>query len=143
MIHIRENQLKNAFALSKNIPEFEQPYQFEEYKKRLKVKHLILTAEIQEKPVGFKIGYERNDDSSFYSWMGGVLPEFRKQGVAEQLADYQEKWAKENGYYFIRLKTRKKHKAMIAFSLKRGFRFTGEILKIPDEETRIWMEKIL
>jgi len=143
MIHVKENRLEDAFKISTKIPEFDDPYPFDEYQRRLKVKHLILTAEIQEKPVGFKIGYERNDNGSFYSWMGGVLPEFRKEGVAERLADYQEKWAQENGYYFITLKTRKKYKAMIGFSLKRGFRFSGEIPKIPEDETRIWMEKIL
>ncbi|MBC8322537.1 MAG: GNAT family N-acetyltransferase [Candidatus Marinimicrobia bacterium] len=143
MIHIKENRLKEAVQLSTQIPEFENLYESVEFQKRLKVKHLILTANFQEKPVGFKIGYERDDDGSFYSWMGGVLPKFRKQCVAEKLADYQERWASENGYNFIRIKTRKKHKAMIAFSLKRGFRFTGEIPKIPDKETRIWMEKTL
>ena len=82
-------------------------------------------------------------DSSFYSWMGGVLPKFRKQGVAEKLADYQEKWASENGYNSIKLKTRKKHEAMIVFSSKRGFVITKEIPKIPEAETRICMEKKL
>ena len=143
MIHVRENQLDEAFTVSKQIPEFENPYQFVEYQKRLNVKHLILTAEIQEKPVGFKIGYERDNDSSLYSWMGGVLPKFRKQGVAEKLADYQEKWASENGYNSIKLKTQKKHEAMIAFSSKRGFVITKEIPKIPEAETRICMEKKL
>ena len=143
MIHVRENQLDEAFTVSKQIPEFENPYQFDEYQKRLNVKHLILTAEIQEKPVGFKIGYERDNDSSLYSWMGGVLPKFRKQGVAEKLADYQEKWASENGYNSIKLKTRKKHEAMIVFSSKRGFVITKEISKIPEAETRICMEKKL
>jgi len=143
MIHVRENQLEEAFTVSKQIPEFENLYQFDEYQKRLNVKHLILTAEIQEKPVGFKIGYERDNDSSFYSWMGGVLPKFRKQGVAEKLADYQEKWASENGYNSIKLKTRKKHEAMIVFSSKRGFVITKEISKIPEAETRICMEKKL
>jgi hypothetical protein len=32
---------------------------------------------------------------------------------------------------------------MIAFSLNRGFTITEEIQMDPDEETRIWMEKLL
>ena len=75
--------------------------------------------------------------------MGGVLPEYRKQGIAEMLADYQENWARENGYTTIRLNTREKHKAMQAFSLKRGFVITEKIAKIPEQESRIWMEKLL
>ena len=121
MIHIKENRLKEAVQLSTQIPEFENLYESVEFQKRLKVKHLILTANFQEKPVGFKIGYERDDDGSFYSWMGGVLPKFRKQCVAEKLADYQERWASENGYNFIRIKTRiqrmQQIKTLLPFSM--------------------------
>jgi GNAT superfamily N-acetyltransferase len=75
--------------------------------------------------------------------MGGVLPEFRQMGVAYSLANSQEKWAAENGFNSIILKTRKKHDEMIAFSLNRGFTITEEIQMDPDEETRIWMERLL
>ena len=34
-------------------------------------------------PIGFKVGYER--DGYFYSWMGGVLSDYRKKGVAQNL----------------------------------------------------------
>jgi hypothetical protein len=44
LIIIHENQLENAIALSIQIPEFERPYEIEEYEKRLKGNHLILTA---------------------------------------------------------------------------------------------------
>jgi ribosomal protein S18 acetylase RimI-like enzyme len=72
-----------------------------------------------------------------------VLPENRNQSIAEMLADYQENWAKKNNYASIRLKTRKKHEAMLSFSKKRGFVITKEIAKIPEEESRTWMEKQL
>ncbi|MFQ6677643.1 MAG: GNAT family N-acetyltransferase [Fidelibacterota bacterium] len=141
MITIVEDQLEDAVAVSKKISEFDQPFELEEYQIRLKNNHLILTALFHNKPVGFKIGYDRFEDGSFYSWMGGVLPEYRKKGIAKMLADYQEKWAVENGYSAIRLKTRKKYKAMVAFSLKQGFKILNKIPKIPDRESRIWMEK--
>jgi hypothetical protein len=41
------------------------------------------------------------------------------------------------------LKTRNKHKAMISFSLDRGFTITETIENKNNLETRIWMEKIL
>ena len=119
------------------------PYGIEEFESRCSGIHLSLIAEIDNQSVGFKIGYDRFKDGSFYSWMGGVLPEFRKKGVASALADFQENWAKRNGYNSIILKTRKKHRAMIAFSLNLGFTITEKIQMDSEEETRIWMEKII
>ena len=71
------------------------PYGIEEFERRCSGIHLSLIAEIENQSVGFKIGYDRFKDGSFYSWMGGVLPEFRKKGVASALADFQENWAKK------------------------------------------------
>lgn len=141
MITINENHLEDSVYISKQIAEFDLPFEIDEYQIRLKKNHLILTASLHNKTIGFKIGYDRFDDGSFYSWMGGVLLDYQKKGIAKMLADYQEKWAKENGYTSIRLKTRKKYKAMVAFSLKRGFVITNEVPKAPEEESRIWMEK--
>jgi ribosomal protein S18 acetylase RimI-like enzyme len=141
-IKIRIGSLENCVDLSFKIPEFNSPYEIKEYKKRCAGKHLALIAEIDNQPVGFKVGYDRFNNGSFYSWMGGVLPDFRQKGVASLLADLQENWAIINGYNSILLKTRKKHKAMISFSLKRGFTITEENRMNLNEETRIWMEKV-
>ena len=143
MIHIREGLFHECENLSFKIPEFNSPYKIEEYKKRCAGKYLALIAEIDNQPVGFKIGYDRFKNGSFYSWMGGVLLRFRRMGVAYSLANFQEKWADENGFSSIILKTRQKHDEMIAFSLNRGFIITEETQIIPAEETRIWMEKSL
>ena len=142
MIHIRKGTFHECVDLSSKIPEFNSPYKIDEYKKRCAGKYLALIAEI-DKPVGFKIGYDRFKNGSFYSWMGGVLPKFRRMGVAYSLANFQEKWAAENKFSLILLKTRKKHDEMIAFSLNRGFIITEETQITPDEETRIWMQKSL
>jgi GNAT superfamily N-acetyltransferase len=129
--------------LSFKIPEFDQPYNIEEYKKRCDGKHLALIAKINNQPVGFKIGYDRFNDGSLYSWMGGVLPEFRRKEIAFSLADFQENWALENGFQANILKIRKKHKGMVSFSLNRGYIIAEEIQMEPHEESRIWMEKLL
>jgi len=142
-INIREGTFQNCVHISERIPEFTSPYGVHEYKKRCNNIHLILIADVENNPVGFKVGYDRFSDESFYSWMGGVLPNFRRMGVAEALAEFQEKWAVENGFKSIKLKTRQKHKAMIQFSLNRGFMIIEKINKEPTEETRIWMEKAL
>ena len=143
MIHICERSFQECVYLSSKIPEFNSPYKIEEYKKRCTGKYLALIAEIDNQSVGFKIGYDRLNDGSFYSWMGGVLPKFRRMGVAYSLANFQEKWATNNKFSSILLKTRQKHDGMIAFSLNRGFIITEETQIVLDEGTRIWMEKSL
>ena len=143
MIHIREGLFHECVNLSFKIPEFNSPYKIEEYKKRCAGKYLALIAEIDNQSVGFKIGYDRFKNGSFYSWMGGVLPKFRRMGVAYSLENFQEKWATKNEFSSILLKTRQKHDGMIAFSLNRGFIITEETQITPTEETRIWMQKLL
>ena len=69
MFSIREGDIATAVALSKQIPEFVNPHEADEYEKRLRsVPHLILVAFANEEPVGFKVGYER--DGAFYSISG-------------------------------------------------------------------------
>ena len=108
-MQIRECSFVECIKLSKIIPEFDSPYEINEYEKRCgSICHLSLISNIGDIPVGFKIGYYRYRDGSFYSWVGGVIPNFRKNGVAHQLSNCQESWAENNGYSYIRMKKRKK-----------------------------------
>tara|TARA_B100001167_G_scaffold144879_1_gene93064 strand:- start:244 stop:684 length:441 start_codon:yes stop_codon:yes gene_type:complete len=142
--HIYEGMLEDAVMVSVNIPEFDDPYERSEYSKRLNsTAHHILTAYDDQDPIAFKIGYQRHSDGSFYSWMGGVLPNYRRKGIANNLADRQETWAKKNSYISIKMQTREKHKAMIALALNRGFQITNKIKKISNSNTCIWLNKSL
>ena len=144
MISIRKNELVQAVKISKKIPEFNDPYALQEYKSRISGEsHLILTAKDNKKTVGFKIGYDRFHDGMFYRWIVVVFAEYLKRGVATALAEIQEKWAEEMSYNKIKMITRKKHKAIIRFSLHRGFKITGGTSKNPASESRVWMEKSL
>jgi len=139
---IKEGTIEQAVELSKLIPEFDDPYPKEEYEKRFaNIRHLILTAFYKEKPVGFKAGYEIN--GAFYTWMGGVLPDFRNNYIARKLAEKQQKWAKQNGFTKIKLETRNKHKAMLQFALSDGFIITGFEEKENINESNIILEKEL
>ena len=142
-LRIVSGDLENAFNLSQQIREFETPYSIDEYEKRLKDSSLILTGEIEEKVVGFKVGYDRYNDGSFYSWMGGVLLDYRRKDVASELAVFQEKWAIDNGYKSIKLKTRNKHESMLAFAIEAGFQILNYEPNKDIGEVRILMEKIL
>ena len=141
---IRTGSINEVVAISQQIPEFNNPYPKETYEARLTgVPHLILVAEYEGKGVGFKVGYDRDKDSSFYSWMGGVLPDHRRAKLARRLAEQQEAWAKEQGYKRIRFKTRNKLKAMQIFAISRGFDIIGLFPEEDLGEYRILMEKQL
>ena len=89
------------------------------------------------------MGYDRYNDGSFYSWMGGVLLDYRRKDVASELAVFQEKWAIDNGYKSIKLKTRNKHESMLAFAIEAGFQILNYEPNKDIGEVRILMEKIL
>ncbi|HLF54303.1 MAG TPA: GNAT family N-acetyltransferase [Candidatus Nanoarchaeia archaeon] len=119
--------LDDAVVVSQSIPEFDSPYPKSTYEQRLaNTDSVIEVVYVDDRPVAFKIGYDRDKDGSFYSWMGGVLPEFRRQGHAQLLASSQERYAIWKGYTSIKLKTRRRHTAMQALAQKNGFTVTSE-----------------
>lgn len=141
-ITILETDIKTCVRVSLLIPEFDGPPDASEYHRRLQgVPHLLLGAFYGDQAVGFKAGYQRED--YFYSWMGGVLPEYRQLGLAQELARRQEAWAKAAGYDSITFKTRNQHKAMLIFALKNGFNIIGFREKESIATNRILLRKTL
>ncbi len=142
---IREGTIAECIEISEKIPEFSSGnYDEAAYLQRLSnTQYLILVAEKDQQVVGFKIGYDRYQDGSFYSWLGGVLPEYRKDSVAIQLAEEQEKWALASGFDAIRLKTRNRFRAMLIFALKNGFLIENIEIKETVENNRIILRKLL
>jgi predicted GNAT superfamily acetyltransferase len=142
---ISEGSIKDCLEISRQIPEFsDNQYDEAEYNKRLsKANHLILIAKIDKRAVGFKVGYEKEQDGSFYSWMGGIVPDYRKQKVAQKLAFSQEEWVKNKGYTAITFKTRNYLKPMLIFALKNGFNIIDVIPKDKISNHRIILKKLL
>ena len=139
---IRNGTIAEAVWISNQIPEFLEPYSASEYEKRLPgCRNLILIAEVDNALAGFKVGYER--DGFFYSWMGGVIPEFRRLGLAQQLADEQEAWAIAEGFRTLRFKTLNRHRKMLHFALQNGFWIIAVDPRKDPWEHRIWLEKKL
>ena len=141
-LNVREASLKEIFQVHQLIPEFSDKKGLDFYTTRLaNVLYLALVAEWDGGLVGFKVGYQSDRTETFYSWMGGVVPEFRKFGVATALADFQESWAMEKGFKDIFFKTRNRFPAMISFGLNRGFKIIKVIPKGGVEDYRIVMIK--
>jgi GNAT superfamily N-acetyltransferase len=74
--------------------------------------------------LGFKLGYPRGD-GVFYSWLGGIHPSIRRQGVGRRLMQLQHEWARERGYRFVETRTRATNNAMIILNLQSGFTIVG------------------
>ena len=64
-------------------------------------------------------------------------------GLAKKLADFQEKWALENGFSAIRFKTLNRHKAMLTFAINNGFQIYSVKPKDEIENYRIELIKDL
>ncbi len=142
IIKIQEDSLETVVAISKKIPEFHNPHELVTYQERLKnVPSITLVAYVDGVPAGFKVGYER--DGYFYSWMGAILPAYRRLGIARQLAEQQEAWAKEKGYPHVTFKTRNRLKPMLLFALSRGFDIIEIQPKATIAEYRIILRKKL
>lgn len=106
-----------------------------------KAQLLCLIAYDQNTPVGFKIGYQYNE-TTFYSWVGGVLENYRKRGIAKTLASLQEKWVKENGFSKLRTKSMNRFKPMLILNLKNGFDIV-QVYTNDSGQTKIIFEKAL
>jgi len=142
---IREGTITECIKISKNIPEFSNNiYEEIDYRQRLFNKqYLILVAVNHQEIIGFKIGYDRFQDGSFYSWLGGILPAYRKDGIALRLAMEQENWALKRGFQSIVLKTRNRFRNMLIFALKNGFSIEDIEIKENIDDNRIILRKNL
>jgi len=142
IINITQGEIRQAFDLSMLIPEFQEPYSWKKWQRRLSSGEIVaLVAHIDGTPVGFKVGY--GTKNFFYSWIGGVLPAFRGKGVARALAEEMEQQI-EGKYPVLRMKTRNRYKAMLQFAIGKGFNII-EVLPAktghPRLDLRIVLEK--
>ncbi len=87
-------------------------------------KPFIIFAKFDDTLIGCKIGYQTSHDS-FYSWIGGVHPDFRRQGIAQNMMQLQIDWCIKNGIHVIRTKTLKRNMPMYALNFKHGYHVTG------------------
>ncbi|WP_211655341.1 GNAT family N-acetyltransferase [Planococcus alpniumensis] len=81
---------------------------------------LIYVALVDNQVAGYKIGYGL-DDRIFYSWLGGVHPDFRKLGIASELMSRQHADLKNLGYEIVRTKTMNKWRGMLLLNIQTEF----------------------
>ena len=96
----------------------------------------------EKKPIAFKVGFERSK-RIYYSWLGGVNPKYRKQGIAKNLMEIQHKKVKQLGYKVVCTHTDNKFKPMIILNLKSGFEIRGTLQSTGDNYLTLYLEKDL
>jgi GNAT superfamily N-acetyltransferase len=102
---------------------------------------LALIAHLEGNPVGYKIGYH-DRPGLYYSWSGGVLKDYRGQGVARRMQEWQHAWLRARGYRMVQFTSFNKFRGMLQFGLSTGFVPTGVDLS-PEGELSIKLRKDL
>src|SRR5947209_19331003 len=85
---------------------------------------LRMIARIKDQPVGFFMGFELKP-TAFFAWFYGVLPDFRRQGIATQLMEAVHAWAKEEGYESVRLECHNNARAMLHLAITLDYIIAG------------------
>ena len=85
---------------------------------------LILIANVQERPVGFSIGYELRP-STWFNWLLAVLADYRRAGIATQLLEAEQAWARDHNYHLLRIECRNRHRSMLHLALAMDYDIMG------------------
>ena len=140
---IREGTLEESLQVMARITEFSKGETVDSMTQRLEEKNrLVLVAEKDDMIVGFKIGYEL-EDGIFYSWLGGVVPEVRNEGVAQLLLEAQEDWVIEQGYNTLKVKSQNQFPTMLRLLLRNGYLIEKFEKKSNLRESRVYFIKAI
>ena len=105
---------------------FRPPRDVESFHRRYRGRYNILqlVARLENRPVGFFLGFELKP-TVFFAWFYGVLPEFRRQGIASQLMEAVHSWARLNDYEAIRFECHNQHRPMLHLAIALGYDIVG------------------
>jgi GNAT superfamily N-acetyltransferase len=116
----------------------------ESFRRRFRGRYnvLMLVARLDDKPVGFFIGFELKPDV-FFAWFYGVVPENRRQGIASQLMDAVHSWAKQNEYESVRFECHNQHRPMLHLAIELGYDIVGMRWDPDRGDNLVIFEKVL
>ena len=141
---IRTGTPAEIAALEARIPEFVRPKPLQALEERLQAARdpLVLLACDGTDPVAFKAGYALAP-GLFYSWVGAVLPAWRRRGIARRLLHEQEARLRAGGYARVRVKSRNAFPGMLRMLVAEGYRIVA-LEPVPfAEDPKIVFEKAL
>jgi len=85
---------------------------------------LVQVARIGKDAVGFFVGYELRP-SVFFAWLCGVVPDMRRSGIASQLMQAAEDWARTEGYKTMRFECSNNIRPFLHFGIAYGYDIVG------------------
>jgi GNAT superfamily N-acetyltransferase len=96
------------------------------FRRRFRGRYNILRmiARIKDQPVGFFLGFELKP-TTYFAWFYGVLPEFRRQGIATQLMEAVHAWARESEYESVRLECHNAARSMLHLAIALDYIVAG------------------
>ncbi|ERK07265.1 GNAT family N-acetyltransferase [Serratia fonticola] len=139
----RQATLEEIYSLYLCIPEFGSLHRLKDLQQRIgdNPSHGLI-AEIDGQAAGFKLGYQ-TAPGEFYSWLGAVLPDFRRQGIAQTMLAEQERWARSQGYQQLWVKTRNQFRAMLIMLISHEYQIFTLEKKGEVDEYRLLLKKNL
>jgi GNAT superfamily N-acetyltransferase len=123
---------------------FRPPRDVDTFKRRYRGRYNILqlVARVDNRPVGFFLGFELKP-TVYFAWFYGVLPEYRRQGIASQLMEAVHAWARHQDYESIRFECHNQHRPMLHLAIMQEYDIVG-IRWDPDRgENLVLFEKVL
>lgn len=119
-----ESLLPHAVELYNQI--FRPKHDVDYFKRRFLGRYnpLTLLARNDNQPVGFWMGFELKP-GMFYHWLGAVVPELRRHGIARQMQEAQQAWARDHGYEYIRCECLNHQREFIHFGINVGYDIVG------------------
>ena len=83
-----------------------------------------MLAEVEDRPAGFIIGFELRP-TTYFCWLCGVLPDYRRSGIATQLIRAQHAWARDQDYEILRFECQNQHRPMLHVAIGEGYDLVG------------------
>ena len=123
---------------------FRPPRDVESFRRRFRGRYnvLQLVARLSDRPVGFFLGFELKP-TVYFAWFYGVLPEFRRQGIASQLMDAVHAWARQNDYESVRMECHNQHRPVLHLAITAEYDIVG-VRWDPDRgDNLVIFEKVL
>ena len=103
---------------------------------------LQMIARIEDRPVGFFLGFELKPDT-FFAWFYGVIPDARRLGIGSQLMEAAQSWALQHGYETIRLECHNQHRPMLHLAIALGYDIAGLRWDADRSANLVIFEKVL
>ena len=96
------------------------------FRRRFLGRHNVLQmiARVGDRPVGFFLGFELKP-RAFFAWFYGVLPDYRRQGIASQLMEAVHSWARLHEYESIRFECHNQHRPMLHLAIALEYDIVG------------------